>query len=312
VLGLVVALAGVAAVGSSCAATIPQAEIDRCSRGTSDGNDAYTVRQGAACRMVAQRLAADDKPADAMDYARKACQLEDASGCEQYLSLARARATLPPGDLAAARAAGEKACAGIVVGGDGADARPVLCVRTAELYLDVEPASKSDAGRLYARACKLGDHKACDRATALGVDVEEHAAPAPAPEAEVAPLPQRRRAPPPPVPSARAAPAAAGVTVAGPPPPPPCHEMRDCVTLELRQRNFSEVVGTLTSHCDHPVSCTWCPSKGDQLDKSACRSTTVGPGESKAGKDAGLWYDGYNAMAYDCMDVGDDTRCLSL
>ncbi len=88
--------------------------------------------------------------------------------------------------------------------------------------------------------------------------------------------------------------------------------MRACVSLELRQRNMSEVVGTLTSHCDHPVSCTWCPSRGDQVDKGACRTATVGPGETKSGKDAGLWYDGFNAMAYDCMDVGDDPRCLSL
>jgi hypothetical protein len=304
-LGLAVSLF---AVGSAvaCAATIPKAELDRCSLGVADGNDAYTMRQGAACRSVGQRLAADDRPGEAMDYARKACQLEDAQGCEQYLSLARARPSLPADELAAARAAGEKACVGIVVGGDGTDARPVLCVRTAELYLDVEPRSKSDAGRLYGRACKLGDRVACDHAKGLGVDVDallavETKAPEPAP------APVRRRAPLQPPPPVASTPAAAAV-----PPPPPCHEMRDCVSLELRQRNMTEVVGTLTSHCDHPVSCTWCPSKGDQLDKSACRSTTINPGESKAGKDSGLWYDGYNAMAYDCMDVGDDTRCLSL
>jgi hypothetical protein len=302
-------LAAAAGVLVACAATIPKEEIDRCTLGVADGNDRYTVRQGAACRMVGQRLAADDKPADAMDYARKACQLEDAVGCEQYLSLARARASLPPGDLAAARAAGEKACAGIVVGGDGADARPVLCVRTAELYLDVEPRSKSDAGRLYARACKLGDRNACARATALGidVDVEEHPV---AEDAKEAPSTLRRRpSAPPPAPTSTVTGPSTSVVV--PPPPPPCHEMRDCVTLDLRQRNTSEVVGTLTSHCDHPVSCMWCPSRGDQLDRSACHTTTLGAGESKEGKDAGLWYDGYNAMAYDCMNVGDDSRCMS-
>jgi hypothetical protein len=68
----------------------------------------------------------------------------------------------------------------------------------------------------------------------------------------------------------------------------------------------------MSSHCDHPVSCTWCPSKGDQVDKSQCRSMTINPNETKADKEAGLWYEGFNAMAYDCMDVGDDTRCLSL
>jgi hypothetical protein len=294
---------------SSCGATIPKAELDRCTLGVADGNDAYGVRQGAACRMVAQRLAADDKPASAMDYARKACQLEDAAGCVHYLSLARAKASIGPDEIASARAAGERACAGIVVGGDGADARPLLCVRTAELYLDVEPRSKSDAGRLYARACKLGDKHACDQASALGVEPEEPAEHSAAKDVPKHPL----RTPPPPkvvpVPVPTPAPS---TTVAAAPAPPPCHEMRDCVTLELRQRNMSEVVGTLTSHCDHPVSCTWCPSKGDQVDKSVCRTTTIAPGESKSGKDAGLWYDGFNAMAYDCMDVTDDTRCLSL
>lgn len=106
----------------SCAATIPKAELDRCSLGVADGNESYGVRQAAACRMVAQRLAADDRPTDAMGYARKACQLEDPGGCEQYLSLARAQPTLAPDELLAARAAGEKACAGIVVGADGTDA----------------------------------------------------------------------------------------------------------------------------------------------------------------------------------------------
>jgi hypothetical protein len=295
-------LAGLACV-VSCAATIPKAELDRCKLGVADGNEAYKVRQPVACRMVAQRLAADDMPADAIGYARKSCQLEDPGGCEQYLSLARAQASLPPDELLTARAAGEKACAGIVVGADQTDARPALCVRTAELYEDVAPRSKGDAGRLYARACKLGDKKACARAKALGVEPEEEKAAAP---------PAKTEAPPPPRPPPPRLPPPPTSTAALPPPPPPCHEMRGCVSLELKQRNMTEVVGTITSHCDHPVSCTWCPSRGEQLDKSACRTTTLGPGESKAGKDAGLWYDGYNAMAYDCMDVGDDPRCISM
>jgi hypothetical protein len=300
---------------AACGTTIPKVEADRCTRGIADGNDAYTVRQGAACRMISQRYASDDRPHEAMEYARKACQLEDAVGCEKYLELARAAVGLPPDSLAEARAAGEKACSGIVVGGEETDARPLLCVRTAELYLDVEPRSKGEAGRLYARACKLGDKRACDKAESLGVKVEaEPPAPAAAKEA-AAPPPRRPRPAPPPASSGTASsgsttPGAAAAV--GPPPPPPCHERRECVTLELRQRNFSEVVGTMTSHCDHPVSCTWCPSKGDQVDKSACRSMTIGPGETKSDKEAGLWYEGFNAMAYDCMDVGDDSRCLSL
>jgi hypothetical protein len=296
----------------SCAATVPKAELDRCKLGVADGNDSYTVRQAVACRMVAQRLAADDQQMEAMGYARKSCQLEDPGGCERYLSLARAQAALPPDELLAVRAAGEKACAGIVVGADQTDSRPRLCVKTAELYLDLDPRSKSDAGRLYTRACKLGDKNACGHARALGVEDPEAeekptAASKQAPPAPQAPAP--RPAPPRAAPGPAPSPAASVSTA---PPSPPCHEMRSCVSLELKQRNMTEVVGTMTSHCDHPVSCTWCPSKGDQVDKSACRTTTIGPGETKSGQGAGLWYDGFNAMAYDCMDVGDDSRCLSL
>ena len=298
-LGVLVGLA-------ACAATIPKAELDRCTLGVADGNEGYSVRQAAACGMIASRLAADDKPADALGYARKACQLEDSGGCEQYLSLARASVSLSTDDLMAARAAGEKACAGIVVGSDGTDARPLLCQRTAELYLDVEPRSKSDAGRLYARACKLGQKKACSQAAALGVDVEEHPAAVASSKQAAPPSPSPRPLPP------RAPAPQASTSAALAPPPPPCHERHDCVSLELKQRNMTEVVGTITSHCDQPVSCTWCPSRGEQVDKSVCRTTTLGPGESKAGKDVGLWYEGYSAMAYDCMDVGDDPRCLSL
>jgi hypothetical protein len=305
---VVTALAGLAcaAAAAACGTTIPKVEADRCTRGIADGNDAYTVRQGAACRMIADRYASDDRPHEAMEYARKACQLEDAGGCEKYLSLARAAVNLPPDSLAEARAAGEKACDGIVVGGEETDSRPTLCVRTAELYLDVEPRSKGEAGRLYARACKLGDKGACERAKGLGVEVEE-APPAQAKEAPVPP-PRRPRPAPPASVTASSAPGATAAAAG----PPPCHERRECVTLELKQRNFSEVVGTMTSHCDHPVACTWCPSKGDQVDKSACRSMTIGPGETRSDKEAGLWYEGFNAMAYDCMDVGDDSRCLSL
>jgi hypothetical protein len=292
-------------VAAACGSTIPKAESARCTLGVADGNEAYQVRQPVACRMIAQRLAADDRPTEAMGYARKACQLEDAAGCSEYLELVRARpASLAPDELLNARAAGEKACAGIVVATDGTDARPALCVDTAELYLDVEPRSRSDAGRLYARACELGDDKSCAKAKSLGVEPEEHAAPPPKPTRtfSLSAGPSAVAAPPSPPRSSASAP---------PPGPPPCHERRECVTLQLVQRNFSEVVGTMTSHCDAPVLCTWCPSHGQQVDRNQCRTTTLAPNESKTGQGAGLWFEGFNAMAYDCMDVNDDKRCLT-
>ncbi|HEY5243812.1 MAG TPA: hypothetical protein VIJ22_20165, partial [Polyangiaceae bacterium] len=58
-------------MGAACAATVPRAELDRCTLGVADGNDAMTMRQGAACTMVAKRLAADEQPAPALGYARK-------------------------------------------------------------------------------------------------------------------------------------------------------------------------------------------------------------------------------------------------
>jgi hypothetical protein len=100
---------GAIALIAACASSIPKAELDRCQLGTADGNDSFQVRQGAACRMVAQRLASDEKPGDALGYARKSCELEDAHGCEAYLALARAQPTLPSDELLHARAAGEKA-----------------------------------------------------------------------------------------------------------------------------------------------------------------------------------------------------------
>jgi hypothetical protein len=71
-------------------------------------------------------------------------------------------------------------------------------------------------------------------------------------------------------------------------------------------------MGTIANHCDTAVACAWCPSRGDQVDKSACRTTNLAPGESKAGREAGLWFEGYNAMAYDCMAAADDRGCLAI
>ena len=79
----------------------------------------------------------------------------------------------------------------------------MLCVRTAELYLDVEPRSKSEAGHLYARACKLGDKKACGQAEALSVKIEDEA-PASA-AAKEAPTPPPRRSRPAPATAASVA-----------------------------------------------------------------------------------------------------------
>jgi len=249
--------------------------------------------------MVAERFAGDDRVTEAVGYARKACELEDGRGCEQYLALVRGQPSLRAYELPRARAAGEKACSGMVVANDGADARPAICARTAELYLDLAPSSRSDAGRLYARACQLGDSASCAQAKTLGVDVAERPVPAAANRASQAspPLPMPEPKPP---------------TTASAPVPPvaPCHEMRACVALDVRQRNTSEVVGALHNGCDRAVQCTFCPSRTSHVDKAACRSVTLSPNESKAGQQAGLWYDGYNSIAYDCVDAKDDRGCL--
>jgi hypothetical protein len=252
--------------------------------------------------MVARRLAADEQPGPALGYARKACDLEDPRGCEEYLALVRGQARLGPDELQRARVAGEKACSGMVVAVDGAtDARPMLCARTAELYEDVEPRSREDAGRLFASACKLGDDKSCARARSLGVDPSDHVVlgPKARPNATTA-----AQALPPPLPHP--------VSTSTPAAPPACHEMRACVALDVQQRNVSEVVGSIVSHCERTVACTWCPAHRAEVDKSGCHTTTLAPGEARAGRDAGLWYEGFDSIAYDCMDVNDVKGCLAL
>ena len=274
---------------AACASILPRAEVNRCNLGVADGNDAFTLRQGPSCASLAGRLAADDEPEEALGYARKACQLEDARGCQEYLALVRAKPSLGPNEPQSARVAGEKACAGMVVASDGTDARPPICARTAELYLNVEPRSPSDAGRLYARACELGDRPSCDRASSLGAAVT---APAPASAPALAPA---------------SAPALAPALALAP--APVCHNMRMCVALDVRKRNTSEVVGTLTNHCDRPVFCSLCPARGADVDKGSCHTTTLGLGETKSGRESGLWYEGYSAIAFDCSDAADDRSC---
>ncbi len=281
---------GMLAMLVACAASIPKAELDRCERGVADGNDAFAMRQGAACRVVAQRLSTENLTA-AMGYARKACQLQDAPGCEEYLALVRGHLALLPDELESARASGEEACAGMVIAADGTDARPRICARTAELYFDLGPRSPRDAGRLYARACALGDDESCPRARSLGFDVSVRLA------AVVGP-------------AASSTPAAPRPLAAAPRPPAAvCHAMRTCVALDVQQHNVSEVTGTLTNHCDRAVFCSFCPARGGTAEKAACRTTTLAPGESKSGRDAGLWYDGYTGIAYDCADATDDRSC---
>jgi hypothetical protein len=297
----------IAGIGVNCSAGIPRAQLNRCNLGVADGNDAFPVRQGPACRMIAQRLAADDKVSEAMGYARKACMLEDGPGCEYYLALVRAQSSLQPDELSQARQAGEMACSGMVVSPDGADARPIICARTGDLYQDVEPRSPGDAARMYVRACKLGDDKSCARARSLGATLEEPMAvsatpPAPAAARHAPQAPQLAR------PIADTTPASA---LTGPM-PPPCHEMKQCVALEVNQRNVTEVVGTLVNHCDRPVACTWCPARNGQVEKTGCHNAQLAPNESRGGREEGLWYDGFNAIAYDCTEVNDAKRCLAL
>jgi hypothetical protein len=88
--------------------------------------------------------------------------------------------------------------------------------------------------------------------------------------------------------------------------------MRPCVTLEVQQRNTSEVVGAIANHCAGTVMCTWCPARGDQVDRATCHSATLAPNEARTGREGGLWYDGYNAIAYDCIDASDAHGCLAL
>jgi hypothetical protein len=280
----------------ACAEAVPRSALDRCKLGFGDGNDQYTVRQNAACRIVALALAADEKPVPALSFARKACDMQDPSGCVLYLSLAHSQ----PAELTRARTTGEKACDGMVVSSDGSDARPRLCFLTAQLYDEVEPRSADTAGQLYAKACRLGDDRGCPRARALGVNPDAQTAAAKPP-----PPPPPRAAPPPPPP----APTSTVVTQVM---APACHEMKPCVSLDLQQRNTSEVVGTMTNKCDHAAVCHWCPSRGTQVDKTQCRSGTLAPGETRTGSQWGLWYDGYNAMAYDCTEEHDPPACLAL
>jgi hypothetical protein len=282
----------------ACAEAVPQSALDRCKLGFADGNDQYVVRQNAACRIVALALAADEKPVPALSFARKACDMQDPSGCVLYLSLSRSR----PAELARARTTGEKACDGMVVSSDGGDARPRLCFLTAQLYDEVEPRSADTAGQLYAKACRLGDDRGCPRARGLGVDPDAQAAAAKPP-----PPPAPRTAPPPPPPPPAPTSAVVSQVLA-----PACHEMKPCVSLDLQQRNTSEVVGTLTNKCDHTALCHWCPSKGTQIDRTQCRSGTLAPGETRTGQQWGLWFDGYNALAYDCTEEHDPPACLAL
>ena len=284
----------------ACAATIPQAELDRCRSGMADGNDSFQVRQGAACRMIAQRLVAEEEHAEAVAYARKACALEDARGCDQYLALVRGQIGLPIDELSVARAVGEKACAGMVVGVDQTDARPAICNRTAELYADLEPRSPADAGRLYARACKLGDEKSCVRARSLGAD--------PTPAVPPAKPPRSQRCQPR-FPRFRSrGPRQARPLSRRPPPATRCAP----VCLSMPNKETRTRWSGLANHCDRSVVCAWCPSRGDQVDKTACRKTSLAPNESKAGRESGLWYEGYNAIAYDCIDANDDRGCLAM
>ncbi len=259
---------------------------------------------------MAHRLAVEDKPGargHRVRSRRRATWKTRTRGCNEYLTLVRQRPALGPDELTHARAAGEKACAGMVVGTSGTDARPELCEDTAELY-EVDPRSVSDAARLYARACKLGDDRSCGRARSLGASAE--------PE-EDSHVHATKAAPPPPMPTLP--PPRPSLPI---PPPAPqastrlvdssCHDMRECVSLALHQRNFTEVVGTMVSHCDKPVVCKWCPARAQQPDKTACRTATLAPGETRTGADGGLWYDGYDSMGYDCTAVGDSPACLGI
>jgi hypothetical protein len=315
-------LLAIAVAAADCATVVTREQVDRCLLAPPGGDDAHRAVLGRACRTTAERLADDARPREAVDCARRACELGDAHGCGHYLWLTHEDVALPPANLAAARAAGERVCEGDALPDDlGRDMRPLLCERAALLYRDRAPTDEAAAGRLYSRACKLGDDNACRHALAVGVgrsppatrkgtvvgEVVADAAPAAQPSAPSASTGV-------PTPQASGPPAAAAVPALSPRTPPrrPCHDMRDCVTLSLWQRSEGDLVGTLTSRCERPVACTWCPARGDDVDRSACRSATLAPGERRYGQSDGLYYTGFRAIAYDCADVDDEARCRSL
>lgn len=297
------------AAAADCATLVTREQIDRCLLAPAGSDDAHRAVLGVACRTTAEHLADEARPREAVVCARKACELGDARGCAQYLWLTHEDVALPPADLAEARAAGERACEGDALTDDqGRDMRPLLCERAALLYRDRAPTDQAAAGRLYSRSCKLGDDHACRHARALGVGRS------PPTSRTVTAVPEA-----PPAAASAAPPSATSPSTAVPPPSPraspprPCHDMRDCVTLSLWQPTEADVVGTLTSRCERPVSCTWCPARGgDDVDRSACRSATIAPGDRRYGQNDGLYYTGFRAIAYDCIDVDDDARCRSL
>ena len=109
-----------------------------------------------------------------------------------------------------------------------------------------------------------------------------------------------------------------------PPPPPPtstvvtqvvapaCHEMRGCVALDVQQRNAREVVGTITNHCDHTVAVQVVPVARPAGREDPLPLGTLTPERARTGTQWGLWYEGYDAMGYDCIDEHDAPGCLAL
>ena len=159
---------------AGCGASIPRAEVDRCRLGVADGNDGLSARQGAACRMVAARLVADERAPEAIGFARKACELEDGRGCDQYLALVRAqpRLAFPTSLRVRAPLARRPARGGRRVwryrrAPDDLRSDGGTCIQ------DLEPRSAADAGRMFARACRLGDGSSCAQARSLGIDPRE-------------------------------------------------------------------------------------------------------------------------------------------
>lgn len=319
----------IAFLAAHCA-TVTREQLDRCLLASAAADEAHRAVMGAACRMTAERFAEQERPREAVLCARKACELGDARGCGDYLWLTHEDPALEPASLVAARATGERACDGDAMTDEqGRDLRALLCERTALLYRDRVPIDAAAAGRMYLRGCKLGDDSACRHAQALGLarsavtardvaaatDVPPAAAPA-APAARAGtPAPASAAAPQSPQSSGLqdAAAAAVPAPVSRAPLRGACHDMHDCVTLSLWARSDEgDLVGTLTSHCERRATCTWCPARGETVDRSACGSATLAPGERKYGQSDGLYYKGFSAIAYDCTDAEDDPRCRSL
>ena len=51
---------------------------------------------------------------------------------------------------------------------------------------------------------------------------------------------------------------------------------------------------------------------GDGDGPVSFRVVILGGVDGVSGRDQGLWYEGFNGMAYDCMDASDEKGCMGI